>query len=167
MEKDDWKNIKEITLKEWRKKAGKLNKKYSDVIALGKDAEKRLNKYYYIQDVPVRKFLMIYPLFVEEGGKDDERIHQMRDCVVYKKEDGALYKLDAEKMMTAIVSKLVKHVSPEDVIKDALSDLAPEDFEEVFERAVIKNGKVREKEGCYKLILGGKRGSPFQFMIRD
>ena len=73
---------------------------------------------------------------------------------------------DTEKLVKEIVEVLKDKISVEKFLEDVLNDIDPEELEEIYERAVVKKGKIREEEGCYKLLIGGKRGAPFELMLR-
>jgi len=159
---------KEITLEEWRKKANNLEPEYKTLDKLREDAMKMIGEsYHYITDIPITKMVIVYPFGVIEYGADDERIHLSRDAVFYFKNKGLLRRLDTEKLIDTLVLELVPYVTVEPIIRDALYDTNPDDLKEMYERVVIKKGSVKEKPGCYKLVIGGKRGTPFQFMLRD
>jgi hypothetical protein len=160
---------KEMTLETWRKKCKKMNVSYDSISNLQDDANKKLGAdNYYITTVPKIKIIIVYPFAVVEGGKDDDRIHLSRDALFYfLTEKGTHKKMNTEKFINALVEKLTPHVSVEELVRDALYDTNPEDLKEMYERVVEKKGSIKEKPGCYKLRLGGKRGVPFEFMLRD
>ena len=85
----------------------------------------------------------------------------------FKDEKGIYKKMNTKKFIDALVEKLTPHVSVEELLRDTLYDTNPEDLKEMYERVIEKKGSIREKPGCYKLMLGGKRGVPFQFMLRE
>lgn len=162
------KDPKEITLFEWRKKVKKLKGFYNTREELRKDANKKLDVHYHIIEIPTKNCIGIYPIFYIEGGKDDDRLHVMRDVCFYRVNDKEeLQQLDSEKLIDALVEKLKGSISIEPILRDALYDTNPDDLMEIFERAVVKKGKVREKGGCYKLSIGGKPGAPFELSLRD
>lgn len=160
---------KRITLKVWRGRGKKLKVKYKDFKELEEDANKKIkSEYYYITTVPKLKLIMIYPFSIIEYGKDDERVHLSRDCLFYfATEKNEYKKMNTEKFINKLVDKLVPHVSVEELVRDALYDTNPEDLREMYERVIEKKGSVRDKPGCYKLMLGGKKGAPFEFMLRE
>jgi len=159
---------KEITLEKWRKKAKKMNVKYENLQQLSDDACKKIgNSYHYISNVPIVKMLIIYPFGVIEYGKDDERIHLSRDALFYVMIEKGYKKLNTEKLINELVIKLAPAVNTEELVRDALYDTNPDDLKELYERVIVKEGKVRDKPGCYKLVVGGKRGTPFELMLRD
>jgi len=161
--------VKEITIETWRNKAKKLKESYKNIEKLKEDASKKIGiDYYYITDVPTINMIMVKPYMVIEYGKDDERIHLSRDSVFYYSTKGNDYeKLDTIKIIDALVEKIVPHISVEQLVKDVLYDATPEDLKEMFERAIIKEGKIKEKPGCYKMLFGGKPGAPFEFCLRE
>jgi len=154
-----------ITLEEWKERANKLNKSYDSRTKLRHDCEKKLGDYFLVLEYGAKKLVGIYPCHVEETG--DDRVHTMRDVKWYCIGDKHLKLMDAEKMIEGIIDVLHDKVDVKKLIEDALHDSSPDDLQEIFDRAVIKKGKVREKEGCYKLLIGGKRGQPFEFMLRS
>lgn len=153
-----------ITLDEWVEKANTLNKSYNSRKSLRQDCEKKLKDHFVIMEYGHKKLISVYPIHVEETG--DNRVHMMRDVKWYHV-DKSIRLMDTDKMVAGIVSVLKDKVDVEELIKDALYDSNPETLEEVFERAVVKKGSIKSKEGCYKLAIGGKPGKPFEFMLRD
>jgi len=158
----------EITFEVWRKRQKKMNNSYKSFEEISKDAEKKLKKdYHYLTTLPMINVIIVRPFNLLEGGKDDEREHLLRDCLFYVQSEGKYQKLDTEKMIDELVDKLTEHISVENLVRDALYDTTPDRLKEMYERVVENKGSVKEKEGCYKLVIGGKRGQPMEFMLRD
>jgi len=160
---------KEITLVKWGKKAKKMKVQYKGLGELQEDAVKKIgDDYFYVTNVPKLKIIIVYPFGVIEGGRDDDRIHLSRDALFYyKNEKGNYKKMNTEKFINALVEKMTPHVNIEELIRDALYDTTPEDLREMYERVIEKKGSIKDKPGCYKIALGGKKGAPFEFMLRN
>ena len=71
--------------------------------------------------------------------------------------------------MEEIASKIAEHLAPYINVKEYLKEFvlsvvpAPEAME-VLER-LEKGGKVTPTKGCFSLMIGGKRGRPFEFVL--
>jgi hypothetical protein len=93
---------------------------------------------------------------------EQEEVHDLfGDFEVYRLENGKILKVDMKVLVNESAKVLSKHVKPEDVVKNILRDLTPSEIMEVFERAVKKKGKIKTKNGCFEIQIGGKRGHPF------
>ena len=159
---------KQITLEEWRKKASDMKIQYDNLSEIEKDADKKLGEYYYFASVPKIKMIIIHPFNVIEGGKDDDRIHLSRDALFFNLSKEKNYKMiDTKRVVEVLVEKLAPYVDIKELVKDALYDTDPEALKEMYDRVVLKKGKIKDKPGCYKLVIGGKRGLPFEFMLRN
>ena len=54
------------------------------------------------------------------------------------------------------------------LLTDVFADYFPESIERLYEKIVLKCEKVKEKEGCYKLVIGdGRRKDSEEIMLRD
>lgn len=148
------------TLKDWKEKASQLKNSYRSYGKLIDDCTSIFKENFIV--VYHGKLAIIYPNEVE----DADEFHKIRDAVIYKRTGHTIKKIDTEKLISEIVNVLKDKISVEKLLKDVLNDIEPEELEEIYERAVIKEGKVREEEGCYKLLIGGKRGAPFELMLR-
>jgi hypothetical protein len=84
-----------------------------------------------------------------------------KDFEVYGMKKKKLQKIDMKVLVQETTKVLAKHVRPEVVVKNILRDLSPSEIVEVFERAVIKKGKIKSGNGCFELRIGGKKGYPF------
>jgi len=159
----------EIKLETWRKYIDSLKKNYKNIKELREDTKKKCKNHHVIMIYDDRGIVGVYPgQGVDQYGEHaDDRVHTMRDVKWYYIRKTTLRQLDIEKMIDELVEKFRDKLSVDKILRDALYDTNPEDLNEMFERAVIKKGKVKEKEGCYKLIIGGKRGSPMEFMVRE
>ena len=160
---------KEITLEKWRKKASKMNLRYKNIADIEKDADKKIrNEYFYVTSIPKVNVIVVYPFSVIEGGKDDDRIHLSRDALFYfKSEKGKYKKMNTKKFIDELTEKLYTYVDVKELIRDTLYDTNPQDLRELYERAIENKGKIKDAPGCYKLKIGGKRGAPFELMLRD
>lgn len=155
--------MKNMKFKEWIEKKKTLNDKYDTVDELIEHCDKTFGKHYGTIFLALNKMLMVRPVLIE----GDEHIHISRDSVLYRKKDGKWHLIDTKKLVDVLVEHLKDHVSVEKLVEDALYDTSPEELDELFERVVKKKGSIREEEGCYKLVIGGKRGQPMEFMLRD
>jgi len=156
-----------INLTEWRSKLDKLETEYRSINKLRDDAKEKLGEYFILMEYGEKNLIGLYPSGKVDEYEGDERLHTMRDVRWYYIMKTKLKLLDTEKMVGALVDKLKDKLSTEEILRDALYDTTPDDLKEMFERAIINKGKVREKGGCYKLCIGGKRGRPLELMVRN
>ena len=156
-----------MKLKEWKSKLGKLKKIYDSVEELKEDCKKKVGDDFYIMDSVKDKLVIVLP---EPRPIDDiESFHMTRDSIIYRYTDdfGTIEKVNAKAMIEKIVEVTAVHIAPEELMKDVLNSVNPEELIEIYQRVIEKKGKIREEEGCYKLLIGGKRGAPFELMIRS
>jgi len=148
-----------MELEEWTERKDKLKNRYKNREDLRKDCVKKLDKdnFVFMEFVDL---IGIYPVGIDS-------LHTMRDVKWYNVKDDSLEAMETKEKIKQITNILKDHVTLEKVIEDALTETNPSDLNEIFERVVLKRGKIKEEEGCYKLILGGKRGAPFEFALRD
>jgi hypothetical protein len=165
--KIDTKKQKEILLDDWKEWAKRLKPSYDTIDDIIKDSTKILGDYYYTTTVPKMNILVVYPFNHKERGSRGDRIHIARDAIFYTEKDGKYQKLNTEKMIEELVGRLVSHISIEHLVRDVLYDTNPDDLREIYERVVEKNGSIKEEPGCYKLLIGGKKGPPFEMALRD
>ena len=154
--------MKGIKFKEWDKKAKKLEDHYEDFDALAEESKKIFGKE-YCAVVSSSNYAYVKPVNVFVSGE----VHYMRDIPIYYNTEKGLDRMIPEKLIGPIIEKLKDSVSIEKLLEDALLSLNPDDLTELFERAVTHEGKVKEKEGCYQLLVGGKSGGPFKLMLRE
>jgi len=147
---------------EWVEKTKKLKKEYSSIEELEQDCKKLLGTNWQISK-RADNTVAILPIKLEY----DEEIHASRDLPIFFLKGKKLYKMDAEKLMQEIVKILADKLNVHEFLADVLSSLHPNELQEVYERTVIKKGKVKATEGCYKLLIGGKRGRPMELMLRE
>lgn len=156
-----------ISSQEWVKRAEKLKERYKSTAALLKACDDIFGEYYALMIYSGKKLVGVYPSNVEEDIAHDHRFHTMRDIRWYLNTEGKLQQLETEKMIDALVERFKEEIDISAIIRDRLHDSNPDEIDELFERAIIKKGSVKEKEGCYKLMVGGKRGKPYEFNILD
>ena len=96
-----------------------------------------------------------------------ETEHTCDITAIFVKHEGKIKKLEQEKLRQELSKILLKHFSPDKFIDDFLETLMPEEIFEAYTRAVVKKGKVREKEGCYKFQIFGSKGPMMELMLRN
>ena len=148
-------------LTEWIKKSKRLSKTYISLEDLKTDCEKLFGTNFQL--VVRGDLVMVYPFEILL----DETLHFSKDTPVYLLKKGLLKKLNTKKLINELAKILAKKITVEKLMRDVLSSLTPSELNEVYERVIIKKGKIREEEGCYKLLIGGKRGYPFELAIRE
>jgi len=75
--------------------------------------------------------------------------------------------LDMKKLQGELAKVFLGKFSPEKFINDFVKTIDPLELIEAYDRAVVRKGKVKDSEGCYKFLLYGKRGAPQELMIRN
>lgn len=147
---------------EWVEKTKKLKKEYSSIEELEQDCKKLLGTNWQISK-RADNIVAVLPLQLIQ----DEEIHKARDIPLFLLKKEKLHKIDTKKLMQEIVKILAEKIDVQDFLIDVLSSLNPDELREVYERTVIKKGKIRVTEGCYKLLIGGKKGYPMELMLRE
>ena len=82
------------------------------------------------------------------------------------KDDGTLEELDVDAIIEEIAEYLKDKVNIKAFLKDVLAMQYELDLMELFYR-IQKKPKVSDEEGCYALLIGGKRGKPFKLWLRE
>lgn len=116
-----------------------------------------------------------------EGGKDLEASiigsrhpkyrWKLSDLNINK--EGAIIEFDKddieerEKMIKAISKKLKDQINIEEFLKDKLEDEHFDNIKDIYERLAKKKAKVTNKEGCFYLNIGGKRGKPKKLILSE
>lgn len=160
--------IKALEIPEWTKKADKLKDSYKNEVDLKNDCDKKLGaEYYYILTDTLKNVVTITPRNIFEGGRSD-RIHASRDLPAYFFIDGKLKRLNAKKIISELMPKLIKHIDIKELLEDTLMDQAPEDLLEIFTRLIKpkKKASIKQKPGCCYLAIGGKPGATFDLYLR-
>jgi len=103
-------------------------------------------------------FAAVYPAELEVG----EMPHLRR---LFKIKDGQFEEINLNAIVKEIVDFLEHKITPKKLLEDVLKTSDPNTIMEVLER-IRKKPKVKEAEGCYYLLIGGKRGLPLQLNIR-
>jgi len=85
---------------------------------------------------------------------------------VFKKAGERYVKVDLPAMLELIVSKLAPHID----VKRFLTELitlhsSAEEVLELNERLEKGDVKISEEKRCYSLMVGGKRGRPYEFNL--
>ena len=71
------------------------------------------------------------------------------------------------KMIVDISKKLKNQVNVEEFLKDKLEDYPLDDIEDLYKRLQNEKAKVTNKEGCFYLNIGGKKGHPKTLTLSD
>lgn len=105
-------------------------------------------------------------ILVKEGYEKQEHFSVIDDTIFYKFEKGKYRKVYLENMKSALIPVLSEKLEVEDFMNDVLSEMSPNDLIDVYERAIEKKGNIDQKNGCYFLRIGGKRGRPKEIFLR-
>ena len=171
--------IEPIDLNDWKKRVNKLNKKYKSYLKLKEDCIKKIGvEYFVLTDATseiVNNVIMVAPSEVNEGGRDNDRVHSMRDLPMYScdRDDGSLKLFDTEAMIDEIIPLLKDHIDVEMLVKDTLQDQSLEMLIEIKARLfgkkdeTQKKASVKQKPGCLYLSIGGRPGKPLDLFLRE
>ena len=101
--------------------------------------------------------------------KEDAGTHYSQRCVAFMRErvSGVMRLVDQERLRKELAEILVKHLEPKAFMDDYVMTLDPMELLEAYDRAVVKKGKVKAVEGCYKFLIYGQKGKPQQLMVRQ
>jgi len=91
-----------------------------------------------------------------------EREHYGDRCVAFMRErvTGKMRIVNQKRLRNELAVILEKHLEPKAFIKDYVMTLDPMELIEAYDRAVVKKGKVKATEGCYKFLIYGQKGAP-------
>ena len=86
--------------------------------------------------------------------------------MLFKKAGQRYVQIDVTKTIETIVNKLAPHVD----IKKFLTEMlliqsGPVEIMELKERLEKGYAKVKDAPGCYSIMIGGKRGRPYEFVL--
>lgn len=139
-----------------KKKIIELKERYNNLSELKKDAD---DGGFFMVSMPESKYIrMESPI--------EEHMIRENPFVQYKiEEDGSLIQYHIEHKHKELAQLLAKCINPERLMLHVLSNINPAEIEELYERAVEKEGKTSEAPGCYSINVGGKRGRPFNFVV--
>jgi len=82
-----------------------------------------------------------------------------------RKNVDTLVELDVEQIIDEIAEYLKDSINVKDFLKDVVATQPGFDLMELFERIHNKKPKVKPEEGCYNLLVYGKRGRPFKLWL--
>ena len=103
------------------------------------------------------EYVIIYEL--------DEKAEQQRMKMIFKKAGQRYVEIKLEEVLNLIVEKLAPHLDVKRFLKELLIlHSSPQEIVELKER-LEKGAKITEAPLCYSLMIGGKRGRPYEFNI--
>ena len=108
--------------------------------------------------------LLVITYRMKEAGDGS---HYSDRCVAFMRirATGVMKRVDQEKLRKELAEVLVKHLDPKDFIDDYVLTLDPMELLEAYDRAIVKKGKVKAVEGCYKFKIYGQKGEPQELMV--
>lgn len=109
-----------------------------------------------------KRLIMVFPQAIKEDDHFGDHTHMFVQL-----KNNQVWGLDMKIMQAELASALMKHFTPEKFMSDFVKSLEPVDLIEAYDRAIIRKGKVREREGCYKFEIFGKRGPSLELMMRN
>ena len=168
----------------WAKKAKTLKKQYQSFDELKADCIRIFGHDHFLLENQIVKgeigdVIKVDAVYIVEGG-NAEAIHGARDIPIFScKSDGSLTLLDKEEiivMLTAVLAEHLEKNEPDFVknfMRDVMDNQSLEDLFDLKSRLLNKDGsrkmkaKIKAKEGCFKLIIGGRVGSSKELMLRE
>jgi len=86
--------------------------------------------------------------------------------MLFKKAGNRYVQIDITKTIKTIVNKLAPHVDVKQLLTEMLLiQSGPVEILELKERLEKAYPKVKDAPGCYSLMIGGKRGRPYEFVM--
>ena len=86
--------------------------------------------------------------------------------MLFKKAGQRYVQIDIAKTIETIVNKLAPHVDVKTLLTEMLLiKSGPVEILELKERLEKGYAKVKDVPGCYSLMVGGKRGKPYEFVL--
>jgi len=101
--------------------------------------------------------------------RTDPRQHYSDRCVAFMRStaNGKMRIMESERLRKELAEKLVDALDKKAFIDDYVMTLDPMELMEAYDRAVVKEGKVKGVEGCYKFRIYGQKGKPFDLQVRQ
>jgi hypothetical protein len=154
------KDITEEFKEEYKSLAELLEAVPDDVLFFKKKMEIRERRTENMHDL----LLILYRM--KRDAKEDQT-HYGDRCVAFMRERnaGAMKRIDQKRLRKELAELLVQALDPKSFIDDYVMTLDPMDLLEAYDRAVVKKGKIKAKEGCYKFEIHGQRGKPQELML--
>jgi len=85
---------------------------------------------------------------------------------LFQKAGHRYVEVDLQEAINFIAAKLAEHISMEDFLKELIRGHShPEEIIELQERLSKNYAKVTPVKQCYSLLVGGKRGRPYEFTL--
>ena len=86
--------------------------------------------------------------------------------MIFKKAGQRYVQIDITKTIETIVNKLAPHVDVKKLLTEMLLiQSGPMEIMELKERLEKGYAKVKDTPGCYSIMVGGKRGRPYEFVL--
>ena len=86
--------------------------------------------------------------------------------MLFKKAGHRYVQIDIPKTIETIVNKLAPHVDVKKLLTEMLLiQSGPMEIMELKERLEKGYAKVKDVPGCYSIMVGGKRGRPYEFVL--
>ena len=86
--------------------------------------------------------------------------------MLFKKAGHRYVQIDVTKTIKSIVNKLAPHVDVKKLLTEMLLiQSGPVEIMELKERLEKGYAKVKDAPGCYSIMVGGKRGRPYEFVM--
>lgn len=95
---------------------------------------------------------------------DIEKPHRLK--MIFKKAGKRYVSIDLAKTLENVINKLAPHVDVKKLLMEIiLLQSPPQEVLELKERLEKGYAKVTEAKLCYSLMIGGKRGKPYEFNL--
>ena len=114
---------------------------------------------------PKKEVIIMYEDFIVLSEVDESgEVQKMK--MLFKKAGHRYVQVDLEKILNLIVEKLAPHVDVKQFLKELIKlHSAPEEILELNKRLEKSYVKISGTKGCYSLMIGGKKGKPYEFNL--
>ncbi len=84
----------------------------------------------------------------------------------FKKKDTEYEEMNIHKIARFIAKKLASYLNSEEFLKELLIDHShPMELQELKERLEHPDATIKPAKTCYSLLIGGKKGRPYEFTL--
>jgi hypothetical protein len=103
------------------------------------------------------------------GKNETQYSHYSDRCVAFMRvrQTGEMRLIEQERLRKELADVLVKALDKKEFIDDYVLTLDPMELLEAYDRAIVKEGKVKGAPGCYQFHIYGQKGKPQRLMVRQ
>jgi len=107
--------------------------------------------------------------FIDESGTGHLAIVDSHGHVkrLFIRKGDKFAELNAQAMIDTIAEYLKDELNVKAFLTDVISNQFAVDIMDLFLRIHKKKPKIKQKKGCYNLLIYGRRGTPFKLRLRE